>query len=107
VEAPLLPIFTAFLIALVVSLLLVVAVVLLPRVIRTRAATAHFHCPWAQRAVMLRYLVDERQHPVGVISCTAFADPTIVTCAKLCLAGTGPAGLEATPWTAPAAAGRD
>ena len=90
-----LPVFTTFLIALVVALLLVIAVVFLPRLVRTRALTAQFHCPWVGLRVMLRYLADEGRHPIGVISCTAFADPTIVTCAKLCLAEDGPAHLEA------------
>ena len=87
--------FVAFLIGVVVALLMVIAVVLLPRAIRTRAMTASFHCPWKRRSVVLRYLVDPTQHPVGVISCTAFADPSIVTCARQCLAGDGPAGLAA------------
>jgi hypothetical protein len=88
-----LPIFTSFLIGLVVAFLLVIAIVLLPRMIRTRAMTAKFQCPWAHRAVTLRYLVDEARQPIGIVSCTAFADPTIVTCAKLCLAGDGPTRL--------------
>lgn len=94
-ESNLLPIFTTFLIALVVALLLLIAVVLLPRLVRTRAQTAQFYCPWVRRPVTLRYLMGEDQHPIGVMSCTAFADPTIVTCAKLCLAGDGPARFEA------------
>jgi len=87
--------FVAFLIGVVVTLLMVIAVVLLPRAIRTRAMRASFHCPWKRRNVVLRYLVDPTQHPVGVISCTAFADPSTVTCARQCLAGDGPAGLSA------------
>jgi len=91
-----LPVFATFLIALVVVLLLLIAVVLLPRVVRTRALTAGFNCPWAHRPVVLRYLVDEAQRPISVLSCTAFADPVIVTCAKLCLAGEGPTQLATT-----------
>ena len=90
-----LPWFTALLVGLVVALLVFGAINLLPRVIRTRTMTARFDCPWLRRRVLLRYIADEEHRPVAVISCTAFADPTIVTCARECLGGDGPAGLAA------------
>lgn len=80
-----LPWFTTFLIGVVVALILLIAVVLLPRVGRTAAMTKRFFCPWARRDVVVQYLTDDRRHPVGIISCTAFADPIVITCERRCL----------------------
>lgn len=77
--------FTTFLVALSVVLMLVIAVVLLPRAVRMR--TASFFCPWRRRVVTLRYATCDGSHPVTVVSCTAFADPTIVTCGAPCICG--------------------
>ncbi len=79
--------FTAFLIALGVVLMLVIAVVLLPRAVRMR--TASFFCPWRHRTVTVRYVTCDGSHPVTVVSCTAFADPTIVTCGAPCICDDG------------------
>jgi len=79
--------FTAFLIALGVVLMLVIAVVLLPRAVRMR--TASFVCPWRRRTVTVRYVTCDGSHPVTVVSCTAFADPTIVTCGAPCICDDG------------------
>ena len=76
--------FTTFLVALVVVLVLVIAAVLLPRLGGLRTVT--FYCPWTRRNVMVRFLTHDGGHPVAVVSCTAFADPRIVTCGMPCLA---------------------
>lgn len=95
----------AFLVGVVVALVVVIAVVLLPRAVHTRAVTARFHCPWRERNVVLRYLTDRARRPLSVVSCTAFADPTIVVCERRCLEGEGPPGLAARD-AEPAATGR-
>ncbi len=79
-----LPWFTTFLIVLTVMLMLFV-VVLLPRAARLRVVTRKLHCPWIRRNVVVRYLTCDGRHPVDVMSCTAFADPTVVTCEKRCM----------------------
>ena len=79
--------FTTFLVALGVVLMLVIAVVLLPRAVRMR--TASFVCPWRRRTVTVRYVTCDGTHPVTMVSCTAFADPTIVTCGAPCICGEG------------------
>jgi hypothetical protein len=99
--------FVAFLIGVIVTLVLVIAVVLLPRAIRTRAVTAGLYCPWQRRNVVLRYLVGEGDRPAGVISCTAFADPGTVTCVRECLAGDGPAALTRREGASPEPAAAD
>ena len=82
----LLPWFTAFLVGVVVALLMVIAVVLLPRVGLARALTRRFLCPWAGREVQVRFLAESGRQPDRVISCSAFADPLIVVCERRCLA---------------------
>lgn len=44
-----------------------------------------FFCPWVRRDVAVQYLTDDRRHPVGITSCTAFADPIVTTCEWRCL----------------------
>jgi hypothetical protein len=66
-----------------VILIVVIATVLLPRTMRTR--TASFFCPWRRREVTVRYLTCDGEHPHAVMTCTAFADPTIVTCGAPCV----------------------
>lgn len=95
-----LPWFAAFLIALVVGLLAVI-VALLPRALRTMAVTGRFYCPWVGRHVVVEYLANRSRRPLDVISCTAFADPNIVTCEKMCVTGGPPPdtagkGIKAT-----------
>lgn len=85
--------FTAFLIGMVVVLVMLIAVVLLPRVGLTRARTTRFFCPWAGREVTVRFLADGGRPPDRVMSCTAFADPFIVVCERRCLAAQAPADL--------------
>lgn len=90
--------FTTFLVGLAVVLMLVIAVVLLPRAMRIR--TERFYCPWRSRNVTVRYVTQDGD-PVAVVSCTAFADPMIVVCGAPCvsaddqsrvMAGERPAG---------------
>jgi hypothetical protein len=85
--------FTAFLIGLSVVLMLVIAVVLLPRTLRIRIA--RFRCPWKGRDVTVRYVTYDGEHPVAVASCTAFADPGVVTCGAPCIRPAGQAGVAA------------
>lgn len=75
--------FTTFLVGLAVVLMLVIAVVLLPRAMRIR--TERFYCPWRSRNVTVRYVTQDGEHPVAVVSCTAFADPMIVVCGAPCV----------------------
>ncbi len=86
--------FAAFLIAITAGLVLVVAAVLLPRAGRLR--TSRFYCPWMRREVVARFLTYDGTHPASVVSCTAFADPRIVTCGMPCLAET-PGETAAAP----------
>lgn len=79
--------FTAFLVALVVVLILVIAAVLLPRL--GRIVTASFYCPRTRRNVVVRFVTYDGRQPVWVASCTAFADPRIVTCGMPCLGEEG------------------
>lgn len=64
---------------------------LLPRALRTRVVRAEFPCPRTGRSVTVRFLADERERPQAVMACTAFADPTTVTCDQACLAAAGEA----------------
>jgi hypothetical protein len=51
-----------------------------PRRVRER-----FYCPWMRRTVNADFLVAEgARHPTDLLACTAFAEPTRVTCQKLC-----------------------
>jgi hypothetical protein len=88
-NGPLLGWFTAFLIALSVVLMLIIATVLLPRALRIRVA--RFHCPWKRRDVTVRYVTCDGETPVAVASCTAFADPGVVTCGTPCIGRDDPA----------------
>jgi hypothetical protein len=92
-NGPLLGWFTAFLIGLSVVLMLIIAVVLLPRALRIRLA--RFHCPWKRRDVTVRYVTYDGEHSVAVVSCTAFADPSIVTCGAPCISEKGKAQVAA------------
>jgi hypothetical protein len=85
--------FTAFLIGLSVVLMLIIAVVLLPRAMGIRMA--RFYCPWKRRDVTMRYVTHDGEHPVSVVSCTAFADPSVVTCGAPCISETGKAQVAA------------
>ena len=81
----LLPWFTTFLIGLVVLPILVITTVMLHRMVRSE--TTSFYCPWLRRPVTVRFLASESGEPIGVASCTAFADPRVVSCAKHCVCG--------------------
>lgn len=79
--------FMAFLIGLGVVLMLIIAAVLLPRTMGIRVV--RFHCPWRQRDVTVRYITSDGEHPLAVVSCTALADPMIVTCGAHCIGNEG------------------
>lgn len=79
-----------FLIVSALVSLVVILAALLPRVARTMRAA--FYCPWAHQSVVVQYLTRDGSHPIGVLSCTAFADPIRVTCRMSCVAGTGRTG---------------
>ncbi len=79
--------FTTLLVGLGIVLMLVIAVVLLPRALRIH--TARFYCPWRRHDVQVKYVTYDGEHPVAVASCTAFADPSIVTCGAPCISGEG------------------
>jgi hypothetical protein len=72
----------AVLVALV--LVFVIAAWLMPRAMGSR--TVEMVCPWRRRRVTVRFVTDG-EHPIGVISCTAFADPLTVTCGAPCVGG--------------------
>jgi hypothetical protein len=51
-----------------------------PRRLRER-----FYCPWMRRLVTADFLAAEgARHPTDLLACSAFAEPTRVTCQKLC-----------------------
>jgi hypothetical protein len=80
-------------IVVVTLLILLVAAVIIPRtahVVRQR-----FYCPGRARSVMVRFLTGDRGDRIHVLSCTALADPFIVTCDQECLRGTAPTGAPA------------
>jgi hypothetical protein len=72
-----------------VGLVLVMMVGLLPRALRTTVVKASFPCPRTGRPVVVRFLADERERPLAVMACTAFADPTTVACDQACLPTAG------------------
>ena len=74
----------------VAILILLVAAVLIPRT--AHAVRRRFYCPWRDRNVMARFLTGKRGEPLRVLSCTAFADPLIVTCEQRCVDGSTPPG---------------
>ena len=76
---------TTLVVGLGVVLMLALAAALVPRAVRMR--TASFVCPWWRCPVTVRYLTCDGTHPVGVVSCSAFADPTVVTCGTPCVSG--------------------
>ncbi|HEV8310286.1 MAG TPA: hypothetical protein VGW35_21690 [Methylomirabilota bacterium] len=80
-----LPWFTALLLALAVGLILVIATVFLPRTMRVWTTTRRFYCPWRGRNVVVRYLTVDGREAMCVMSCTAFADPSVPTCGMPCL----------------------
>jgi nucleotide-binding universal stress UspA family protein len=63
--------------------------VLLLKAGAVRTMGAEFYCPWAHREVEVRYLALDGPRPIGVTSCTAFADSTRVICGMPCLAEPG------------------
>lgn len=48
-------------------------------------ATAEVYCAVPQRHVTVRFLTFDGRHPIGVVSCSAFDDPTAPTCGTPCL----------------------
>ena len=80
--------FTTFLIGLGVVLMVIIVAVLLPRTVRM--LTAGLYCPWRGRNVTVRYLTCDGKNPTHIVSCTAFADPMIVTCGAPCIRGEHP-----------------
>jgi hypothetical protein len=88
--------FATALIVLTVALMFVV-VLQLPRTART--FTERFYCPWQRRAVLVRFLTRDGRTPTGVLSCTAFADPTVVMCGTPCLGDRLPPAARASSGT--------
>lgn len=81
------------LVGLAVVGLLGVSLVLVSRTVRAMSTTTRVHCPGAGRGVVVQYLCDGR-HRVSVVSCSAFPDPSVVTCGMSCLGAEG-GGLQA------------
>src|SRR5262245_35853451 len=73
-----------FAVLVALALTFVIAAWLMPRGMGSR--TAEIVCPWHRRRVMVRF-VSDGEHPIGVMSCTAFADPQAVTCGAPCAGG--------------------
>lgn len=82
-----------FFIALGIVLLLAIAAAWLARTGRT--ATMSFYCPWARRSVTAQFLTCEEGQRIAVLSCTALADPRVVSCGRLCVGGERQVGLGA------------
>ena len=57
-------------------------------------ATKEFFCPVAGRHVTVEFLIYDGRHPVGVVTCSAFADPTAFSCGTPCV----PAKLGEAGW---------
>ena len=60
-----------------------------------RITTTTFYCSWAQRNVVVQCLTCDGEHPIGVITCTAFADPRAITCGTPCVGGEQRRGADA------------
>ena len=83
-----------FIAGVAVVFLLVMAVNWLYRGFRT--ISEEFYCPWIDRSVKVTYLTLDGRRPMGVMSCSAFADTTGVLCGMPCLTGGGrPGGTSA------------
>jgi hypothetical protein len=82
-----------FIAGVAVVFLLVMAVNWLYRGFRT--ISEEFYCPWIDRSVQVTYLTLDGRRPIGVLSCSAFADTTGVLCGTPCLASGGRAGAPA------------
>jgi hypothetical protein len=76
-------------IVVVTLLILLVAAVIIPRT--AHVVRQQFYCPGRARSVMVRFLTGDRGERIHVLSCTAFADPYLVTCDRQCLRGPAPA----------------
>jgi hypothetical protein len=76
--------FATFAVLVILVLMFVIAAWLMPRAMGSR--TVEMFCPWRRRRVTVRFVTDG-EHPFGVISCTAFADPLTVTCGAPCVGG--------------------
>jgi hypothetical protein len=68
-----------------VLLLLIIAVLALPRTVR--ALVSRIHCPLTGRLVEVRMLALDRGDPVCVTSCSGLAEPRAVTCGMACIGG--------------------
>jgi hypothetical protein len=79
--------FTTFLVGFGLVLMVIIVAVLLPRTMRIRVE--RFYCPWRHRDVTVRYITADGEHPLAVVSCTALADPMIITCGAHCIGGEG------------------
>jgi hypothetical protein len=93
------PWFVPALVGVGILLIMGVTVVVLHRLVRSE--TTSFRCPWAGRQVTVTFLAYGQDGPAGVASCSAFADPRVMTCGKQCVAGEGV--LDETPGTRGAA----
>ena len=49
-------------------------------------ATVDVRCRWRAADVTVRMLTDDGWHPVEILSCSAFQDPTALACGTPCLA---------------------
>jgi hypothetical protein len=77
--------------------LLAIATLLLPRSVRLLRSRTY--CPWAARSVEVRTLALDGIEPVSVTSCTAFADPAMVTCGMPCIGGDHREMLAGDRWS--------
>ncbi len=48
--------------------------------------TADVHCRWKDLDVTVRFLTEDGWHPVEILSCSAFEEPTALACGTPCLA---------------------
>lgn len=72
-------------VALALFAVMVIAAVMLSRT--TGVITRRFYCPWVRRQVAARFVVADRGEPLSVIECSGLADPSAVTCGRLCVGG--------------------
>lgn len=48
-------------------------------------ATAEVHCRFREQDVTVRFLTEDGWHPVEILSCSAFEEPTALACGTPCL----------------------